>query len=43
MGQSLSESLLDAKKLNKPPDGRAPGTFAALAEGRKEAKNEMNL
>jgi hypothetical protein len=32
-----------AKKLNKPPHGRAPGTLAALAEGRKEAKGEMNL
>jgi len=25
-----------AKKLNKSPDGRAPGTLAALAEGRKK-------
>jgi hypothetical protein len=32
-----------AKKLDKPPHGRAPGTLAALAEGRKEAKGEMNL
>ena len=31
-----------AKKLNKPPHGHAPGTLAALAEGRKEAKGEMN-
>jgi hypothetical protein len=32
-----------AKKLNKPPHGRAPGTLAALAESRKKAKGEMNL
>jgi hypothetical protein len=31
-----------ATKLNKPPHGHAPGTLAALAEGRKEAKGEMN-
>jgi hypothetical protein len=27
-----------AKKLNKPPHGRAPGTLAALAEGRKKQR-----
>jgi hypothetical protein len=32
-----------AKKLNKPPHGRAPGTVAALAEGRKKPKGGMNL
>jgi hypothetical protein len=31
------------KKLNKSPHGRALGTLAALAEGRKKAKGEMNL
>ena len=30
------------KKLNKPPHGRAPGTLAALTEGRKTAPGEMN-
>jgi hypothetical protein len=31
------------QKLNKSPHGRAAGTLAALAEGRKKAKGEMNL
>jgi hypothetical protein len=31
-----------AKKLNKPPHGRAPGTLAALAVSRKNQKQKSN-
>lgn len=31
-----------AKKLNKPPHGRAPGTLAALAVSRKNQKQKLN-
>jgi len=31
-----------AKRVNKSPHGRAPGTLAALAEGRKKAQGEIN-
>jgi hypothetical protein len=32
-----------AKKLNKSPHGRAPGTLAALAEGRKKSRGENTV
>jgi hypothetical protein len=31
-----------AKKLNKPPHGRAPGSVAALAVSRKNRKQKSN-
>jgi hypothetical protein len=31
-----------AKKVNKSPHGRAPGTLAALAVSRKNQKQKLN-